>query len=240
VSLDVLCRLAAIRWHEAAAAVSVPMRVAGAPRAQTLAAVDLAREGEELQVTVGEGPSLDVLAGAGAIEVRELTGESAARWPLFAPDAFLLGIRSMAVLPMRVGAARFGAFAVYLRRPGGLHPTDVAEAITLSSIALDLLFEDLAPPPPGTPADGTGGAGFPGGGDKAARLVDDRPEIHQATGMLAIQLGVDLPTALLRLRARAFAENRRLSHLAADVVSRVVRFDREQPPAPESGGAYDG
>lgn len=221
VSLDVLCRLAAIRWNEAAVAVSVPIRVVGAVRAQTLAAGDLARTGEELQVTVGEGPSLDVLAGAGAITLGALAdNDPVTRWPVFAPAAVLAGIGSMTVIPMRVGAARFGAFAAYLPRAGGLDAAGGAEAIILASLALDLLLEHLGPVTDGGP-------------------VDDRPEIHQATGMLSIQLGVDLPTALLRLRARAFADNRRLSHLAADVVSRAVRFDDEPPPASDIGGGHD-
>lgn len=240
VSLDVLCNLASVRWSEAAVAVSVPIRVVGASGAETVAAAELAREAEELQVTLGEGPSLDVLAGAPAVELGDLTGDPAARWPMFAPAALQLGIRSMAVMPMRVGAARFGAFVVYLQRPGGLGPMDGAEAIILASLALDLLLEDLGPLGANrwseTPAGDPGGTGLPGGVDPAAGLVEDRPEIHQATGMISIQLGVDLPTALLRLRARAFAENRRLSHLAADVVSRVVRFDGELN-APEWGGA---
>lgn len=243
VSLELLCRFAEGRWPEAAVAVSVPIRAVGAPSAQTFAATDLARDGEELQVTLGEGPSLDVLAGAGGIDVGQLGhGEPVARWPMFAAAAVPLGICSLAVMPMRVGAARFGAFVVYLRRPGGLDPTAEAEAITLASMALDLLLEELGPLPPGaligTSGDGTAGFGSPAGGATAG-LVEDRPEIHQATGMVSVQLAVDLPTALLRLRARAFAENGRLSRLAADVVSRVVRFDRAQPSATDSGGADD-
>lgn len=221
VSLDVLCRLAGVRWSDAAVAVSVPIRVIGAATAETVAAADLARDAEELQVTLGEGPSLEVLSESPAIYLGELTGDAQARWPMFAPAAVLLGVRSMAVMPMRVGAARFGAFVVYLSRPGGLDPADGAEAIVLASIALDLLLEDLGPVRAGA----------------LPVTVEDRPEIHQATGMISIQLGVDLPTALLRLRARAFAENRRLSHLAADVVARVVRFDATHLGSPELGGA---
>lgn len=244
VSLDVLCRLAEVRWSGAAAAVSIPTRVVGAGRAQAVAAADLARHGEELQVTVGEGPSLDVIAGAGTIQVADLAEDGPTnRWPIFAPAAVLAGIRSMAVLPMRVGAARFGAFVVYLRRPGGLDPVMGAEAITLAALALDLLLEHLGPIPlvgSGVPAR-DGDDVHPGNHQLPDGVVDDRPEIHQATGMLSVQLGIDLPTALLRLRARAFAENRRLSHLAADVVSRVVRFEDEddKDERPAADGVYD-
>lgn len=243
VSLDVLCRLAAVRWDEAAVAVSVPIRAAGAARAQTVAAADLARSGEELQVTVGEGPSLDVLDGAGAIALDDLQDrELTARWPVFAPAAVLIGVASMAVIPMRVGAARFGVFGVYRREPGGLDPLHRAEAIALASLALDLLLDHLGAVDGAASvaqADGLERPAVPGSEPTLDGVIDGTPEIHQATGMISIQLDVDLPTALIRLRARAFAENRRLSHLAADVVSRVVRFEQDPPVAPAFGGGYD-
>lgn len=50
-------------------------------------------------------------------------------------------------------------------------------------------------------------------------------EIHQATGMVAVQLSIGLDDALARLQAHAFAEDRTLSSVAADVVARRLRFD---------------
>lgn len=45
--------------------------------------------------------------------------------------------------------------------------------------------------------------------------------------MISVQLGVGIAEAFSRLRARAFAEERPLSELAADVVARRQRFDPE-------------
>jgi hypothetical protein len=228
LSLDVLCELAGKRWNEASAAVAVPIRVVGAAGVQTVAAADLARAGEELQVTLGEGPTLEVLAGADPVCIDDLTdAEATIRWPMFAPAAVEAGIRSLAVFPMRVGAARFGAFGVYLREVGGPDPVARLETTTMATLALDLLLRYL-----GTQQDGATAAATPPPlipDPDSAGFLDDRPEIHQATGMVSVQLGIDLPTALLRLRTRAFAEDRRLSQLAADVVARVVRFDEENP-----------
>jgi hypothetical protein len=39
-----------------------------------------------------------------------------------------------------------------------------------------------------------------------------------------MQLGVGLAEALVRLRARAFAEDRLIAEIAADVVARRLRF----------------
>jgi hypothetical protein len=43
--------------------------------------------------------------------------------------------------------------------------------------------------------------------------------------MAAVQLGVKVDEALIRLRAHAFANDRPLAELAGDVVDRRVRFD---------------
>jgi len=52
-----------------------------------------------------------------------------------------------------------------------------------------------------------------------------RAEVHQAAGMVSVQLSVSVAEARLRLRERAFAESRPLASLAADVVGRRVRFE---------------
>ena len=54
-----------------------------------------------------------------------------------------------------------------------------------------------------------------------------RAEIHQATSMVLVQLGVSPTDALARLRAFAFAEQRLLGEIARDVVSRRLRFSRD-------------
>jgi AmiR/NasT family two-component response regulator len=52
-----------------------------------------------------------------------------------------------------------------------------------------------------------------------------RAEVHQAAGMVSVQLSVSVAEARLLLRKRAFAESRPLAALAADVVGRRVRFE---------------
>ena len=64
-------------------------------------------------------------------------------------------------------------------------------------------------------------------GELAAGLdesVAHRAEVHQASGMVAVQLGVSVGDALARLRAHAFAEGRPLAAVAEDVVSRRLRL----------------
>jgi hypothetical protein len=62
-------------------------------------------------------------------------------------------------------------------------------------------------------------------------------EVHQATGMVSVQLGSDLTVAFLRLRAHAYLTGRRLSQVAGDVVGCRLRF---QPDTDNAGAAGSG
>ncbi|MGZ4555887.1 MAG: ANTAR domain-containing protein, partial [Mycobacteriaceae bacterium] len=56
-----------------------------------------------------------------------------------------------------------------------------------------------------------------------------RREVHQATGMVAVQVGVPIPEALARLRAAAFASQRPILDVARDVVAGNIDFARTRP-----------
>jgi hypothetical protein len=48
--------------------------------------------------------------------------------------------------------------------------------------------------------------------------------VHEATGMVAVQIDADLEAAAVRLRAEADAMRRPVEAIAADVVARRVRL----------------
>ena len=52
-------------------------------------------------------------------------------------------------------------------------------------------------------------------------------QVHQATGMVQVQLGVTIEEAFLMLRAHAFAAGRPVAGVARDVVERRLRFSTE-------------
>ena len=60
-------------------------------------------------------------------------------------------------------------------------------------------------------------------------LAVHNAQIAQATGMLTEQLGVDIAEAFARLRAYAYAQDRRLSDVAHDIVTRRLRLDPDPP-----------
>jgi hypothetical protein len=51
-----------------------------------------------------------------------------------------------------------------------------------------------------------------------------RSQIHQASGMVMVQLGVSIEEALVRLRAYAFARGRPLGEIAGQIVERRLRL----------------
>ena len=55
--------------------------------------------------------------------------------------------------------------------------------------------------------------------------MDLQSVVHQAVGMVSIQLEVSVGEALVRLRAYAFSSDRPLAEVARAVTDRLLRFD---------------
>ena len=184
----------------------------------------------ELQLTLGEGPGPDAVASGGPVLVSDLDDLGAVRrWPVFAQAAGQAGAAAVFVFPLQVGAIRAGVMGLYRKRPGPLSGSQLGDALVFADTATLLLLEaqDQAA---GEAAAGSGPGGQPAG------LAVHRAEIDQATGMLTEQLGVGIAEAFIRLRAYAYAHDRRLSDLARDIVARRLRL-RPDPDPREDGQA---
>jgi hypothetical protein len=173
----------------------------------------------ELQLTLGEGPSLDAAASGGPVLASDLAaGESGRRWPVFAPAACRAGAAAIFVFPLRIGAIRAGVLGLYRDQPGPLSTSQLGDALVFADTATLLLLgaegQDAGDP----------GAG-PGG--QPSNLAWHRAEIDQATGMLTEQLGVSIADAFVRLRAYAYVNDLRLTDVARDIVARRVRLHPE-------------
>jgi GAF domain len=163
---------------------------------------------EELQFTLGEGPCVDASRTGRPVLQPDLARTAPLRWPAFAGGALAAGIRAVFALPMRVGAIRVGVLDLYRDRPGPLSEGDYPEALSFADAATRILLHAQA--------------GFPEVG--AVPGLDDRAEVHQATGVVSVQAAVSLAEALVLLRARAFAEQRPVGDLARDVLDGAVVF----------------
>ena len=51
--------------------------------------------------------------------------------------------------------------------------------------------------------------------------------VHQAAGILSEQLGISVQDALVRIRARAFTDDRSIDDVATDIVNHVLLFDND-------------
>ena len=169
---------------------------------------------EELQFTRGEGPCVDAFAAGRPVLVTDLAeGRYALRWPAFTVAAVATGVRALFALPLQIGAIRIGVLDLYSDRPGELDGDDLADALVFADAATLLLLAERRPDGP----------------EWWSPTADDRRVVvYQATGMIMVQLGTTIQEAFVRLRARAFAEDRTLAEIADDVVSRRMRFDEPE------------
>ena len=174
----------------------------------------------ELQLTLGDGPGHDVLTSAAPVLAADLDDEEfSRRWPAFTPAARRLGAGAVFVFPLIVGAIRAGVLGLYRTSAGPLLDGQLGDLLILADAATMMLLDSG----PGHAATGDG-AGLDG---QAPDLALHRIEIDQATGMLTVQLGVSAAAAFARLRAYAYAQDRRLADVAADIVARRLRLHRD-------------
>jgi len=222
VTVEHVCAVTVAAAGVDRAAVTVVL--SATPR-ETLHATDrLASELEELTLTLGEGPGVDAIENGPVLVADLMAGHWSARWPAFTSGTVRAGTRAVFALPLRVGAIRLGVMSLYRSGPGALGTDQLADALLLADMACALLLDaaqhDHSP-----------------GGRQPEQARPRHPEVHQATGMLTVQLGVSAAVALSRLRAYAYAHDRRLRDVAADVVARRLRFDAE--PATDADPAVD-
>jgi hypothetical protein len=178
---------------------------------------DTSAQIEDLQFSLGEGPCVDAVRSGAPVLLDNLDEPGdviVARWPAFMKAAAETGVKALFAFPLRIGAISVGAIDLYRDQPGGLSTNELtagllaADAAALALLGLDTELEDQ----------------FAGGLDNRSTY---QLQVHQATGMVQVQLGVKTEDAFLMLRARAFATGRRLADVATDVVARRIRFSAE-------------
>ncbi|MFK0251361.1 GAF and ANTAR domain-containing protein [Amycolatopsis azurea] len=196
-----------------AAGAGLTLATHGGAAEPVFATDERSRELEDLQFTLGEGPALEVLDGGMLVVVTDVTSsEASLRWPMFTPEAIDRGVKSIIAVPIQAGAIKMGVVDCYRELAGFPSKEGQADALVCAETAIALAVAD-------------DDAGRPG----LAELIDleftqNRAQVHQATGMVSVQLDVGLPEALSRLRAHAYVSDRRLSEVARDVVLRRFTF----------------
>ena len=215
VSVEDACALCAAMAGASGAAVTASFRTA--PGHVMCVTDELSEQLEELQLTFGEGPRVDAYTGGAPVLVPDLDDAGVARrWPAFGPAARLAGAAAVFALPLQIGVIRVGVIGLYRRQPGPLSLEQLGNALVFADAATVLLLDRQDP----AAADRAG----TGPGGQSGLLALHRAEIDQATGMLTERLGVGIEEAFVRLRAYAYAHDRRLADVAHDLVTRTLRL----------------
>jgi GAF domain-containing protein len=168
---------------------------------------------QELQLELGEGPCVDAWDRDEPVGAADLADPTGTRWPLFSRAAVGEGVRAVFAFPLHQGAIRIGVLVLYRAEPGALSAEEWARGAVLADLAGQIVLALQA------------GARD---GEVHELLADEPPhwaEVHQATGMISVQLGVPIDEAFVRMRAHAFAQRRPLREVARDVVARRLRLE---------------
>lgn len=214
-TLHMLCCAAAADLPASGVAISLITESGGSGIAASSDPISEAVE--ELQFTLGEGPCLDAFSSRRPVLSDDLHGAGSTRWPIYAAAATEHGVSAVFAFPLAIGNSCLGALDVYRTHTGPLAPAALAGAVSFAAYATTILLEGQEQASPDEP---------PPGLDDA---LSTRFEVHQAQGMLTVQLGVGLDQALARLRAHAFAHGRTLVDVARDVLDGTLLLETDQP-----------
>jgi len=177
---------------------------------------------DDLHFTLGEGPAVDAVGRGHPVLVNDLADPvTAGQWPAFTGAAIEAGAGAVFALPLQIGAICLGVLVAHRAEPGRLSADELDQALRLADDAADSLLDlaaptaDLAQPD----ADGDG---------RRHRVAPYSfgAEVHQASGMVMIQLGVSIEVALARLRAYAFVQGRPVREIAREVVAGTLLLER--------------
>jgi hypothetical protein len=178
-----------------------------------------ARDYDELQFTLGEGPGLDSVSVRAPVLALDLAADvDVGRWPAYGPALLGKGVGAVFALPVVLAGEHAGALGLFRFRPAVLDGEELSGALVAAELAalplLDLMGEDLEK-----------AAGDP----KTLAWTElnkiTRSEVSQATGMLIGQLDIGPSEALVRLRAHAYLTGRSATEVARDILDRRLRLE---------------
>jgi len=166
---------------------------------------------QDLELTLGEGPGSDAYAKGEPVLVDDVRS-FAITWPQFVRAIAPEGIRSVYAFPLQLGAIKLGVLILYRRGPGVLEGKELAAAL----LGADLVANQLLDVQAGALSESLAWG---------LEIDDYRAVVHQAAGMISVQIECSIGEALTRLRGRAFGDERAIGQVAADVVTGELRFD---------------
>lgn len=172
---------------------------------------------EDLQFSLGEGPCRDAYNIGLPIIEPDLECPAPGRWPHYTPAALEIGARGVFAFPLNVGRTRVGVLTLYQDVPGPLTSGQTADSLVVAEVIARTMasIQSESEPPL-----------------LAGELSDEhahRAEVHQASGMTSVQLGISVTEALLRIRAHAYTTDQPVGSVAEQIVVRTLRLGDDRP-----------
>lgn len=188
--------------------------VVTASRSQsTISATDAtAARLDEIQFSLGEGPHWDAQTSGSLVMVPDTRAGDPYQWPLFRGAIADLPVRALFAFPLHLGAITVGVADLYCTNPGGLEDSEVEIAQRLCRSVVPTALNQAI-----RLADEEDGG-------RTGLAAETRRDVHQATGMILAQLGVNATEAFVRLKAHAYSSGRTIQQVAEDVVGRRIDF----------------
>lgn len=173
---------------------------------------------DELQFELGEGPQWEVARTGDLVVIQDVAADTHDRWPVFGAAISALPIGSLFGVPMRMGAVTLGVATLYSATPRELTRDEQVTALAIASA--------IAGPAAQQALRATADETSPSGVGSSTAL---RREVHQATGIILVQLNTTATVAYSRLQAYAFANGRTVQAVAHDVVAGSLTFEENSP-----------
>lgn len=188
---------------------------------ETVAASDsLAVRLDELQFDFGEGPCWDAMTTSEPVIEPNVRRTPTRVWPAFSEAIQDENLGAIFAFPLRMGHLRLGAIDLYTSQPSELSELHVRQAVALATVVSRLVLL------------------------RAFRLASDfdqvdasdrlsRRAVHQATGMVLIQLQIPAADARLIIQGHAFSAGRSMLEVAEDIINGKLNFADEIEPCDE-------
>lgn len=170
---------------------------------------------EEQQFALGDGPAFVASTYAEPILVDDIaTQRERSRWPIFAELAERHLIRAVHAFPLRIGGAHIGVLTLFTAKPHSLSATQYADGLLLASLAAAELVRLEAARLAQAP--------------QAVEVAEiyEQSSLQLAAGMVAEALNCSVLEGLVRIRARAFADDLPVAQIAKAVLAKTIVIEK--------------
>ena len=196
---------------------SVAVMTASGVRMSLCSSGVIAARIDELQFELGEGPQTSVARSGQIVMVPDVASGGHDDWPMLGAALGELPVGAIFCVPIQMGAVTVGVATLYSDRPLTLDHEQQSTALAIASaIAGGAVQQAMVSATADTAVE-------------SAAAPALRREVHQATGIVLVQLNTTATVAYARLQAYAFAHGKSVQMVARDVVTGAVSFENTSP-----------